>query len=222
MNWTCAQIEDRLSEYLDRLLEPEERLAFDAHRQKCAQCQDLVRLVSGTLSKVHVLEPVEPPTHLAYAILDKTLGPRTEKVRGWRAWLGWADVLWQPRFAMGVATVAMTAMIVFSAIGPDLRNLTAKDLTPANLYHAADKQVHMIYARSSKFFNDLRVVYEIQSRIQTESRPGQPGDTQQAPAQPNQNQKPEPGRERNRAEELNPHFLIMASAWSGLPGRMNQ
>ncbi len=219
MNWNCAQIEDRLSDYLDRLLEPDERIAFEAHQLECPTCRALVNRVIGTVSRVHALEPVEPPARLVHAILDGTLGPRAAKATGWRAWFGWMETVWQPRFALGLATAVMSAMIVFSALGVDFSKLSRQDFYPANIYHAADRQAHILYARGAKFVNDLRVVYEIQSRLQPEARPAQPGEN--APPQPKQNprQSTAPGRERNRAEDLNPNFLLLASAWSGLPGR---
>ncbi|MBI3405244.1 MAG: zf-HC2 domain-containing protein [Acidobacteria bacterium] len=219
MNWTCAQIEDRLSDYLDRLLEPAERIAFEAHKLECANCKKLVDQVIRTVSKVHVLEQIEPPVHLAYAILDKTLGPRAAKVSGWRTWLTWTEFVWQPKFAMGVASVAMSAIVVFTSLGVDFRSITAKDLYPMNLYHSADRQAHMIYARGAKFINDLRVVYEIQSRLQPDTRPGQPPETQPVPPAQNPEKKTEPGRERNRAEDLNTTYMLMASVMNGLPGR---
>jgi hypothetical protein len=45
----------------------------------------------------------------------------------------------------------------------------------------ANRQAHLTYARGAKFVNDLRVVYEIQSRLGSQPEP------QSAPQPPTQN-----------------------------------
>ena len=84
MTWTCDQIEERLVDYLDGLLEGPERADFEAHVMKCAQCAPLLASVTQLVSEMHRMEQVEPPPRLVYAILDKTLGPR-ETISGWQA-----------------------------------------------------------------------------------------------------------------------------------------
>ncbi|MGB9466199.1 MAG: hypothetical protein WBR10_13905, partial [Candidatus Acidiferrum sp.] len=49
--------------------------------------------------------------------------------------------------------------------GFSLRKPKLADLSPVNVYRNADRQAHLVYARSTKFVSDLRVVYEIQSRL---------------------------------------------------------
>ena len=43
------------------------------------------------------------------------------------------------------------------------------DLSPASVFHNADRQAHLVYARGTKFVSDLRVVYEIQSRLRQDN-----------------------------------------------------
>src|SRR2546425_7753971 len=76
MNWTCEQIEARLSEYLEGALAPADQQAFAAHVQQCPQCAPLVSTVQGLVNGLHGLPPLAEPPRLVYAILDKTLGPR--------------------------------------------------------------------------------------------------------------------------------------------------
>src|SRR5574337_139351 len=166
--WTCERVEASLSDYLDRLLEPGERHGFDAHLAGCLRCAPLVKRVSGVVAELHRLEPLEAPPGLFYNILDQTLGPRAEK-KGWRAWLSWARPVWQPRFAYGALTLALTLAVLTQALGIELRKPKLADLKPVNLYRAADRRAHLIYARGAKFFTDLRVVYEIQSRLRPET-----------------------------------------------------
>ena len=77
--------------------------------------------------------------------------------------------LMSPRLALGVGSVAATLFFLFQALGINPKKVHAADLNPVNLYRAADREAHLTYARGVKFVNDLRVVYEIRSRLQEAS-----------------------------------------------------
>ena len=61
-------------------------------------------------------------------------------------------------------------------MGVSPSDLKKIDYRPASLVRAGNRQVHLSYARCVKFVNDLRVVYEIQSRFQPENA-GEPSKT---------------------------------------------
>lgn len=201
MDWNCVLTEERLSDHLDALLSPAEAAAFSAHVAGCEQCGKLVAQVGGLVNSMQRLEPLEAPPQLVTKILDATLGPRTQK-QSWSRWFTWIPVLWQPRFTMGVATVVATLLIVLYTTGLSPAKLKRVDLNPANVVRAANRQAHLTYARSAKFVNDLRVVYEIQSRLQpdTESQPS----PAPAPA-PEQNQQQQPSTNPQEKSQTAPH-----------------
>jgi len=219
MAWTCAQIEERLSDYVDRLLGPAGRQEFSAHVEACPRCRPLVAQVSGILTQLHRLQPEEVPPGLVYKILDQTLGPRAEK-KGWRAWLLWLRPVPQLRFALGAATVLVTFSILFQALGIRPTKLTLTNLNPVNMYRAADRHAHLVYARGVKFINDLRVVYEIQSRLGPESPPQAAPEPRIAPAQKDPREKAP--RQLNRVEGLAAKSSLLASALCAEPGRGSQ
>jgi anti-sigma factor RsiW len=194
-NWTHEEIEARLTDYLEGLLQPEEQRAFDAHVSACAQCEPLLASVSHLLTDLHSTDEIEPPPRLIYAILDKTLGPR-ETVTGWRAAFAWLRALANPRVGYGFASVAATFLIVVSGTGFSWRKPRLADLKPASIYRNADRQVHLVYARGTKFVSDLRVVYEIQSRLSQ--------DDQQIPAQDRNRQQPAPKGDPGQTDGTNP------------------
>jgi anti-sigma factor RsiW len=205
MNWNCPQIEERLSDYLDGLLSASERAEFEAHAAGCARCTQLVAQVGGMVRRVQSLEPIEAPARLVSAILDQTLGPRAPK-HGWRRWLAWGPTLLQPRFAIGMATAAASVIILLYAAGLNPAKIHKGDLNPINIYRSMNRQSHLVYARGVKYVNDLRVVYEIQSRLRP---PDSPAREEQPPAQPPSAQpeqksqgSPHPGRSSNRSSSL--------------------
>jgi hypothetical protein len=166
MNWNCQEVEAKLSEYLDGELSAAEEAGCVAHIAGCDNCREMVASVRGLIGAMHAIEPVEIPLRLVPAILERTLGPKSEK-HGWRAWFGWLRPVWQPRFAYGALTVMLTVMVLSQALGIQWRKPTLADLNPVNLYHSVDKHVHLAYTRVAKYFGDLRVVYEIESKLRS-------------------------------------------------------
>jgi hypothetical protein len=132
------------------------------------------------------------PSGLVYRILEATSGAERRKPA-----ITWKTVLaglLSPRFALGLGSVAATVFILFQALGINPRKITAGDLNPLNIYRAADQQAHLTYARGVRFVNDLRVVYEIRSRLQMQeasvgpaTAPGQ--EAPKNPASPQSEQK---------------------------------
>jgi len=164
MNWNCQEVETKLSEYLDGELAAADEAACAAHIAGCVHCSELVASVRGLVGAMHAIDPVPAPLSLVPAILERTLGPKSES-HGWRAWLGWLRPVWQPRFAYGALTVMLTVMVLSQALGIQWRKPTLADLNPVNLYQGANREAHLIVARGEKYFGDLRVVYEIESKL---------------------------------------------------------
>lgn len=170
MNWNCANTEERLSDYLDGQLSPEEVAALSAHRASCSDCEMQVREVGQLVGRMQTLEPLFEPAHLIRKIIDTTSGPRKEK-QGLRTWLAGISTLWQPRFALGAVAVVATLFFVLSSAGLRTSHLKRMAFNPADVVRSANRQAHLVYAHSAKYVNDLRVVYEIQSRLQPEAPP---------------------------------------------------
>jgi anti-sigma factor RsiW len=216
MTWTCENIESRLSDYLDGLLSPAERREFETHANSCENCGQMVASISHMVSGLHSMEQIEPPAQLVYSILNQTLGPREAK-KGWRTAFGWLSGLASPRFAYSAISVAATLMILLAASGFSFRKPKLADLSPATIYRNADRQAHLVYARSTKFVSDLRVVYEIQSRLNKDNElPTTPESTipQSSPGKTpgsTDGSKPTTPRQQNRANGLGRELEILAT-----------
>src|SRR5271167_4540651 len=140
MDWICKNSEERLSEYLDGNLTPAEASAFAMHAASCPSCAQLVSQVGSLIGQMHQLEEITEPPQLVQSILDATTGPRKQKA-GWTKWFTWVPVLWQPRFAMGIVTVAASLAIVLHTSGVTPAKIKRADLSPASLVRSANRQV---------------------------------------------------------------------------------
>lgn len=211
MSWNCVQVEERLSDYLDNTLTESERAEFREHLDSCSRCAPLVAQVSYVTRNLAALELEPAPPLLLSKILDQTLGPRKAK----REWFSWIPVIWQPRFATGVVTVLATLLIIFHATGVRPSSLTLADFNPVNIVHSADRHAHLAFARSVKFVNDLRVVYEIQSRLQPAAGSAP---NQQAPSETPSQRQPKPPRQSQRSFGRD-RFSVVAALVANAPGR---
>jgi anti-sigma factor RsiW len=179
-NWSCEETEAQLTEYLDGTLAASTRAQVEAHVASCAGCASMIANVGGLLRRLARLEPVAEPPNLASAILAATLGPRRGK-SDWKAWSGWLRPFSQPRFAYGAVSVMVTVVVLSQALGIHWRAPAIADLNPANLAHVANREAHQVYARGMKVVSDLRLVYEIQTRLQPANETEQ---TTEPPAAP--------------------------------------
>ena len=195
MEWNCTLTEDRLSDYLDGTLSGEEAAAFEAHAATCAKCAKLVADVRGLVTRMQKLEPLAAPPMLVTRIVNATIGPQKQSA-GWKNVLARRPAVLQPRFALGLVTVAATILILMYTAGFTPTRWKHADLSPATVLRTANRQAHLTFAKSAKFVNDLRVVYEIQTRLQPETQP------QSAPAVPPQN--PSPANPQDRSQ-TSPH-----------------
>jgi anti-sigma factor RsiW len=236
-NWTCAQTEDRLSDFLDGLLSADELAAFERHRAGCANCAALLARVDSTVSGMHAMALLEEPPELVRAILDRTIGPRdanrvvatvpaAQPADSERGWFDWLSALAQPQFAYGALAVLVSALVVSQALGIQWRRPTIAELQPDSIYREANRRGHMIYARSTKLVSDSRVVYEIQSAFETESVPESAPQSKPTPARtPGQSEiaphdgPHDPNRASRRANMMTRAATEVASLTMGIPSR---
>jgi len=177
MDWDCTRTEERLSDALAETLGPEENTAFRAHTGGCERCKQLLARVGGIVLELHELPWVEEPPFLASRIIALTRGMPQERAS--KGWLAWSGAVWQTRLVMGLVTVAATVLIVFHGLSAGTPGKL--QFNPAGLYHGVNRRAHLTYARGVKFVNDLRVVYEIQSRLSSPPESAPPPPEQRRP-----------------------------------------
>ncbi|MBZ5674683.1 MAG: zf-HC2 domain-containing protein [Acidobacteriia bacterium] len=185
----CADVEILLADYVDGTLRSEEKSALEAHLAGCAACSELARDSAGAVAFMERAAVVQAPPELVTRILfEVTAGPSHAVVKPsivrrlfGRLFGGVFESVLQPRFAMGMAMTVLS----FAMIGrfTHVRQLTPADLDPVKVWTAAEDRVVRWYNRGVKYYDSLKVVYEIQTRLK-EWADEQPGSSQ---AQPNAN-----------------------------------
>ncbi|HUK52459.1 MAG TPA: zf-HC2 domain-containing protein [Candidatus Binatia bacterium] len=217
MTWTCLNTEERLSEYLEGRLEAAERLELQAHLETCAPCRRLAFEVGDVVARLGGLEPEVEPSWLVFRILQATTGSAPQQQESlWRRLLTGAL---SPRFALGLGSVVATLVILFQALGINPRRISADDFNPVNLFRAADRQAHLTYAHGVRFVNDLRVVYEIRSRLQDQEASATPSEPQRQEERNRPAGTASPQSERKLRNDLMLHHSsqIAVIALPGLP-----
>ena len=186
----CADFELLLCDYIDGTLAGAQKTAFEQHLQTCSSCREFAADAGAAVSLIQRAEEVTPPpellTRISFAI------PKAAKP-GIRGLFGsWLQPVLQPRFAMGMAMTIVSFSMLGRFAGIEVRQLKASDLTPTKIWAAADDRVHRAWERTVKYYDSLKLVYEVQSRLkewtdqqEEEDRRTQQPQTGAAPSQTN-------------------------------------
>jgi hypothetical protein len=112
-------------------------------------------------------EPVEaPPELLTRITFEIPTGGQHSARRGWRSlFAGWLQPVLQPRFAMGMAMTILSFSMLARIAGIEVREIRPADLHPAKVWAATDDKVHRVWNRAVKYYENLRLVYEVQTRL---------------------------------------------------------
>jgi hypothetical protein len=180
---TCAEFEILLCDYVDGTLRVDERTALEGHLSGCAACTQLAADVQGVTAFIERVAEADPPAELMTRILHYApTGRRAmaeERARVSPSWAkrlfgGFVQSVLQPRYVMGMAmTILSFSMLArFAHIEP--RQLRPADLDPVKVWQGIDDRSHRVWDRSMKYYDNLKLVIEIQSRLKewTDQDPG--------------------------------------------------
>ncbi len=166
---TCQELEILLAEYVDGTIRGEEKSAIEAHLAGCELCEELARDAAGAVAFMERASIVEPPPELVTRILfEITDGASRAEVRpSWirRMFGPWIEPLLQPRFTMGLAMTILSFAMLGRFAGINMRQLKPSDLDPVKVYVAAEDRVQRTWARTVKYYENLKVVFEIQTQL---------------------------------------------------------
>ena len=206
----CGQWETLLADALDGLLPPEDERTFSGHMAGCAACAALFdearrgREWLGYLSA----EP-EVPEGLLDRILSQS-GPGHKAVlagAGAVAIPAGVPAAWQrpglmgqlrrwaePRLMMTAATAFFSIALTLNLAGIRLTQIRLADLRPTAIRSYMERQFTMASVPIIRYYDHLRLVYEVQTRLR-ELR------GQNDESQPGQNPEPAPGESRKNGKD---------------------
>lgn len=165
----CAELETLLCDYVDGTLGFEQKAEVERHLAQCATCTQTVRDAAAAVAFMERVAEVEPPPELITRILferSSRLRRTPERHRGLRVTLGrLLEPVLQPRFAMGMAMTILSFSMLGRFAGINVRQLNVSDLDPVKVWESVDDRIHRTWARGVKFYESLRLVYEVRSRL---------------------------------------------------------
>lgn len=211
MTCNCAEFEILLCDAVDGQLRGEQKSAFEAHRLSCAACSEMAADVLGATAFLERAANVEPPKELLTRILFETTGGKQKAAREKRGLWGKAfsflGPVLQPKLAMGMAMTILSVSMLGQVFGFEVRQMRDWDLEPAKIWAGIEDGSHRQWSRIVKYYENLRVVFEIQSRLrewseqseqdrveQDRQRQAQEATGKQVRPQQQQTTTPSPGR----------------------------
>src|ERR1700681_1326037 len=227
----CTEFEALLSDALDGdgRLSGTRKESFDAHRRICPVCGPMFADAQAGQRwlRTLALETVEPPAHLVHNILAATSGvasrrlvtavadgrstPFRERAREWwdSLFTPAAAFVRQPRFVMSFGMIFFTFSLALNVAGVKATDVAKVDLRPSALRHAYyDAQIKVV-----KYYDNIRFVYEIESKVRELKRANTPPDAAPEQQQQKDNRKndtsgqPEQRQDRNYSQEYNQPVL---------------
>src|SRR5216110_2113544 len=192
----CAEFEALLSEAVEQALSGSRLESFQAHAQACVVCGPLLAEAEEGHRWLKSLEEIEPPANLVHNILIATTGRESSRARkegiSWNeAVPGWLRPIFapvfavarQPRFAMSFGMAFFSLSITLSMAGVKVTDLRHADLRPS----AIKRTYYETSGRVVKYYENIRFVYEIESRMRELKRVTAPAETR--PKEQNKEQK---------------------------------
>jgi hypothetical protein len=231
----CHEFDGLLTDALDGVLSGAQLDTFHTHARTCSVCGPLLAEVTAGRNWLKDLTEVEPPVSLVTNILASTTGVDTQRLRvnvstsqqsrvprlgasSWeraQAWVSEAvQPIWgtirQPRFAMSFGMAFFALSVALSVLGVKPADLRQVSLRPAALRHT----YYNTQARVVRYYENIRLVYEVESRVRELKRsvtPAEPAPEKEKKDHKNDTtEQPEQKQERNYSQTEN--HLILASA----------
>jgi hypothetical protein len=207
----CGQWETLLADALDGVLRPEDEAFFASHKDECPSCAVLYEearrgrewldflslepeVPAGLMDKI--LAATGPDQAAGFGILPGQLQPATvagvATLQPWqrpgftgRGFMGTIRRFAEPRLMMTAAMAFFSIALTLNLTGVKLKDLRVSDLRPQAVRSYMERQVAFVSTPIVRYYDHLRLVYEVQTRMK-ELRRSTQGDGQQ-PTAPNGN-----------------------------------
>lgn len=172
---SCSQFEALLADALDGILSEEMSQAFEEHTQSCLVCGPMFAETRQGMLLLQALPELGPPRNLVHNVLVATTGAEATKneVRPAVKQPGLLSRLWsrvvprgtgvmQPRFVTSFAMAFFSLSLTFSLAGIRVKDLPK---SPSAVKRVVVLQYTQIENRVVRYYENMRLVYEIESRV---------------------------------------------------------
>src|SRR5580700_5319085 len=239
----CHEFDNLVSDALDGILTGAQLDTFHAHARTCSACGPLLAEVTAGRNWLKDLSEVEPPVSLVTNILASTTGVDTQRLRvnvaasqSRVSWLervqAWASAglqpvrgtVRQPRFAMSFGMAFFSLSVALSVLGVKPADLRQISLRPAAVRHT----YYNTQARVVRYYENIRLVYEVESRVRELKRTVEPArptgeaapekDRDKEKKDPKNDTTQQPEQKQDRDYSQNENHLILARAPLSQPG----
>jgi len=163
----CSELEALICDYIDGALRQAEKATVELHLNECESCRQLVADSRAALAFMERVAEVEVPPALVNKILFEVRAGGQAPVRmSKRRWIGrWFEPVLQPKFAMGMAMTILSFAMLGRMAGVPIRQLKPSDLQPAKVWAAAEDKIWHSWEKARKYYESLRLVYEIRETL---------------------------------------------------------
>ncbi len=202
----CVEWEALLADALDGTLHGAKLASFESHQRECPVCGSQYQDAVAGMHWLKGLEEVEVPRNLVHNIMVQTVGalpvPREKVVATGENWWGrlkgriapvFAPLV-TPRFAMSFGMAFFSITMVLNIVGFHVSDLKHVDLSMKGV----EKTYYTTQARVVRYYENIRLVYEIESRVRDLRRAATPEQKQEDPDTPKN-----PGRTENQQQNQN-------------------
>ncbi len=159
MKLSCLEFEEQAAQWEELDLAREQ--ALREHAESCVPCASLWQALRELRETFEVLPELEVPAQVLVNIRQQTTQVR-ERV-SWRAvLLELGRGLVQPRMAMALSSVFLVLTVLLNVVGINLRDPGWRQRPLQQI----SMTVHQQWGRSVRFYQDIRMVYQIEAMLQ--------------------------------------------------------
>lgn len=181
----CAEIEILICEYVDGTLKPADRATVERHLADCPACAALAHDAAAAVAFIERAAEVDPPPELITRMLFHA--PWQQSRPGWVPKI--FNAVLQPKFALSMAMTILS----FSMLFGQFRQLRPSDLEPAKVWTDIEDRAYRTWARTMKFYDNLKFVYQIQTTLrewQQDQEAQPPADSEAPRSEPDDHRLP--------------------------------
>ncbi|HWF90788.1 MAG TPA: hypothetical protein VN684_00820 [Terriglobales bacterium] len=208
----CSEFETLLSDAVEGRVTGKALEIFNAHAASCVSCKPLLAEAQEGHRWLKSLAEAEPPGNLVRNILAATSGVQPARASARRphaSWLDWVQasivapamgIVKQPRFAMSFGMAFFSLSVGLNVAGVKVSDVRHVDLRPSAVRHT----YYETSGKISKYYENLRVVYEFEARLRELKRVTRPAGQSEEKEKDHKNNtsgQPDQNQERNYSQQ---------------------